>query len=306
MIVRPRPGLLAILVTLHGSILPQVALKILFVTGIACLVVAAERHWPDLLALHAGVAPFTLVGLALSIFLSFRNNACYERWWEARKQWGLLIVAMRGLARTIPALLPGEAQEARRRRLLRRLSGFAHALHASLRAQDPGAAAAPWLPADEARAAAAHPDPADAALRHLAADLGEALRAGEISDVLYGVFEAKLDALSRIQAACERIKGTPLPFAYTLLIYRTSWLYCALLPFGLATSLGWATPLITALVAYTFFGLDALGDELEEPFGLEANDLPLNALLRTVDGIILDALGEPAPPAVLPESFVLQ
>ncbi|MEA1831713.1 bestrophin family protein [Methylobacterium durans] len=306
MIVRPRPGPFAILFTLHGSILPQVAPKILFVTLVACLVVAAEQHWPDLLALHAGVAPFTLVGLALSIFLSFRNNACYERWWEARKQWGLLVVAGRGLARTTLALLPEPEQAARRRRVLRRLAGFAHALHAALRSADPRAAAAPWLPEDEAAALAARPDPADAVLRALAADLGEACREGAISDVLYGVFEAKLAALSEIQAACERIKGTPLPFAYTLLIYRTSWLYCALLPFGLATSLGWMTPLVTALVAYTFFGLDALGDELEEPFGLEANDLPLNALLQTVDGIVLDALGEPVPQSVRPERFLLQ
>ncbi|MER2268193.1 bestrophin family protein [Methylobacterium oxalidis] len=306
MIVRPQPGLLAILFTLHGSILPQVALKILFVTVVACFVVAAEQHWPELLGLNAGVAPFTLVGLTLSIFLSFRNNACYERWWEARKQWGLLVVATRGLARTTLALLPGPEQEARRRRILSRLAGFAHSLHASLRSTNAHVAAVPWLPEDEVQALAAHPNPADGVLRYVAADLADALRAGAISDVLYGVFEEKLDALSQMQAACERIKGTPLPFAYTLLIYRTSWLYCALLPFGLATSLGWATPLLTALVAYTFFGLDALGDELEEPFGLDANDLPLNALLQMVDSIVLDALGEPAPPLIKPERYVLR
>src|SRR6478609_5817896 len=106
MIVRPRPGLLAILFTLHGSVLPQVAVKILLITLVACAVVAAERHWPELLSLNAGVAPFTLVGLALSIFLSFRNNACYDRWWEARRHWGSLIGEVRNLARILPALLP--------------------------------------------------------------------------------------------------------------------------------------------------------------------------------------------------------
>ena len=306
MIVRPRPSQLTILFTLHGSVLPQVALKILLITVVACAVVAAEQHWPELLSLNAGVAPFTLVGLALSIFLSFRNNACYDRWWEARRQWGMLLVGMRGLARTSIALLPGPELEVLRRRILRRLAGFAHALHASLRSEDPVAAAMPWLPKEESNSLATHPSAADAALRYLTVDLGGALKVGAISDVLYGIFEAKLEALSQIQAACERIKGTPLPFAYTLLIYRTSWLYCLFLPFGLATSLGWATPLATALVAYTFFGLDALGDELEEPFGMQANDLPLDALLRVVDGIILDALGEPVPPMIKPEHFVLR
>src|SRR3978361_1037665 len=112
MIVRPRPGLLAILFTLHGSILPQVALKILLITAVACAVVAAEQHWPELLSLHAGVAPFPLVGLTLSIFLSFRNNACYDRWWEARRQWGMLLVEMRGPARTTTAVLPRAGPEA--------------------------------------------------------------------------------------------------------------------------------------------------------------------------------------------------
>jgi putative membrane protein len=306
MIVRPRPGLFAILFTLHGSILPQVALRILLITLVACAVVAAERHWPELLSLNAGVAPFTLLGLALSIFLSFRNNACYDRWWEARRQWGKLLVEMRGLARTTVALLPGPEHEALRRRILRRLAGFAHALHASLRSEDPQAAVAPWLPEAEREVLEAHPSPADAALHRVALDLGSAREAGTISDVLYTIFETKLEALSHIQAACERIKGTPLPFAYTLLIYRTSWLYCLFLPFGLATSLGWATPLATALVAYTFFGLDALGDELEEPFGLQANDLPLDALLRTAENIVLNALGDPLPPAIQPDHFVLR
>ena len=106
MIVRPRPGLLAILFTLHGSILPQVALKILLITVVACAVVASEQHWPELLSLNAGVAPFTLVGLALSIFLSFRNNACYDRWWEARRQWGMLLVRLCHEARNTLQNLP--------------------------------------------------------------------------------------------------------------------------------------------------------------------------------------------------------
>ena len=306
MVVRPRPGTLAILFSLHGSVLPAVAPKILAITLVACAVVALEQRWPEVLGLQSSVAPFTLVGLALSIFLSFRNNACYDRWWEARRQWGQLLVEMRGLARTTVALLPGAGHDDLRRRLLLRLRAFAHALHASLRSRDPAAAAAVWMPPDEAGLLGRGPDPADAALRLFAADLGQALRAGLLSDVLYAAIETKLAALSGIQAACERIRGTPLPFAYTLLIYRTSWLYCLLLPFGLATSLGWATPFATALVAYTFFGLDALGDELEEPFGMQANDLPLDALLRVIDGILLDALGEPPPPPVEPERFVLR
>jgi ion channel-forming bestrophin family protein len=306
MIVRPRPGALAILFALRGSILPQIAPQVISLTAVACLVVATEQGWAHAIPLSAGIGPFTLIGLALSIFLSFRNNACYDRWWEARKVWGALIVEARGLARLLGALLPEAENEALRRRCLNRLMGFAHALHARLRGQDAAAAAAPFLPEAERQRLPACASPADAALSGLAADLGAALRQGLVSDVSFGLVEQKLAGLSGVQASCERIQGTPLPFAYTLLLYRTAWLYCLLLPFGLAASLGWGTPVATALVAYTFFGLDALGDELEEPFGSAANDLPLDALLRTVDGVVQDALGAPVPPPLAPERYWLR
>src|SRR3954464_9863047 len=87
------------------------------------------------------------------------------------------LVEMRGLARTTLALLPGPEHEALRRRILRRLSGFAHALHASLRSDDPVEAATPWLPGEESSSLATHPSAADAALRYLTVDLGRALKA---------------------------------------------------------------------------------------------------------------------------------
>ncbi|MBY0256678.1 bestrophin family protein [Methylobacterium sp.] len=305
MIVRSRPSLFDVLFTLRGSILPQVALKVLGITLVAVVVVAVERRWPEAFPITAGVGPFTLIGLALSIFLSFRNSACYDRWWEGRRAWGGLVVEARGLARLLNALLPGEAEEALRGRCLRRLSAFAHALHAQLRGGAPNVAAGPWLPAREADALARHPSAADAVLAGLTGDLADAYRRGALTDVLLAALEHKIAALAQVQVVCERIQNTPLPFAYTLLLYRTAWVYCLLLPFGLAASLGWATPVAAALVAYTFFGLDALGDELEEPFGLAPNDLPLDALLHTIDGIVLDALGETAPPPLEPERYLL-
>ncbi|HEV7438861.1 MAG TPA: bestrophin family protein [Methylobacterium sp.] len=306
MVVRSRPNLLAILFTLQGSILPQVAPKVLGVTAVAFGVVAVERRWPEPFPAAIGVGPFTLIGIALSIFLSFRNNSCYDRWWEARKAWGALLVEVRGLARTLQALLPGPENAELRRRCLRRVAGFAHALRARLRGGNEAEAAAPWLPEAERDGLADRPSPADAVLAGLTRDLGKAMRRGILGEVLFGILEHKVAALAGIHATCERIQGTPLPFAYTLLLYRTAWLYCLLLPFGLAASLGWATPIASALVAYTFFGLDALGDELEEPFGTEANDLPLDALVRAVDAVILDALGEPVPPPLEPEGYVLR
>ena len=116
---------------------------------------------------------------------------------------------------------------------------------------------------------------------------------------------AAVSAMSGTQAACERIRATPLPFAYTLLLHRTAYLFCASVPFGLASSLGWATPALAGVIAYTFSGLDALGSELEEPFGRRPNGLPLDAMVRTIEIDLLPAAGEAAPPPLRAERFVL-
>ncbi|MCJ2133376.1 bestrophin family protein [Methylobacterium sp. J-026] len=298
MIVRTRPNLLTLLFTLRGSVLPRVAPKLAGIVAVSCALVWAEARWPALFPVSAGVTPFTVVGLALSIFLSFRNNACYERWWEARKHWGSLIGEVRNLARILPALLPeGEAGIQ-----LRRLSAFAHGLRARLQDRDEAAAVRAKAP----DADLSGPHPTDAVLAAITRDLAVLTHAGRLSDIQFGILEARIEALSGVHTACERLANTPLPFAYTLLVYRTAWLYCLLLPVGLAGSLGWGTPIVVALVGYTFFGLDALGDELEEPFGTEPNDLPLDAMVRTVDRIVHHALGEPMPEPLAPEGYWLR
>ncbi|MDP4023679.1 bestrophin family protein [Methylobacterium sp. NEAU 140] len=304
MIVRTRPGLFTLLFTLRGSILPRVAPKLAGIVAVSCLVVAAEGRWPALFPVAAGVAPFTVVGVALSIFSSFRNNACYDRWWEARKAWGTVISEARGLARALTALLPDPAQAAARARALRGVSAFAHGLRARLRGGDEAAAVAARLP--DGPPPAHCPSPMESALTATTAELAALARAGALTDVAFAILERKIARLSEMHTVCERIENTPVPFAYSLLVYRTAWLYCLLLPVGLSGALGWGTPVIVGLVAYTFFGLDALGDELEEPFGLEPNDLPLDALVRAVDRVVHAALGEPVPDPLAPERHRLR
>ncbi len=123
--------------------------------------------------------------------------------------------------------------------------------------------------------------------------------------MMWTMLEAKVGGLAEVQAACERIRGTPLPFVYTLLLNRTAYLFCILLPFGAAGLIGWGTPIAAAVVAYTFFGLEVLGHELEDPFSLHQNGLPLDAIVRTVEIDVLTALGEPAPPPLLPVDYLL-
>ena len=302
MILRPRPTGWQLLYILRGSIVPAVAPKVLAIFVLAVGVSALGELWHPLGIERVSVAPFSLVGLVLTIFLSFRNNACHERWWEGRKQWGQLIVETRSLARECATLLPGDA--ALRMRVLRNAIGFAHALAARLREGDMQAAARPWI--DDPQALSSRLNTPDLLLARISAALAGARRDGAIDSLLYGVLEQRVTAMAGVQAACERIAGTPLPFAYTLLLHRCAWLFCVLLPFGLASTLGWATPVVSAVLAYAFFGLDQLGEETEEPFGTEPNDLPLDALVRTIEIDLLDSLGvRPLPAPLQPRDYQL-
>jgi len=304
MIIRPRPRGWQLLYIRRGSIVPAIAPRVLAIGGLAVGATLLAELWHPFAAGGLAVVPFTLLGLVLSIFLSFRNNACHERWWEGRKLWGQLLIEARGFARLANALLPADV--VLRRRVSRPLVGFAHALAAQLRGREEIAAAMPWLEPDQLAAFERRNVP-DGLLALVAAELAASLRAGRIDSYLYGRFEAHLHALASVQGACERIAGTPLPFAYTLLLHRCVWLFCVLLPFGLAGALGWATPVVSMLLAYAFFGLDQVGEKLEEPFGLEANDLPLDAMVRTIEIDVLDALDErPLPEPLQPQGYLLQ
>ncbi len=298
MIVRPKPRFPGLMYILRGSILTVVAPQVLAVAALSVAVVGLQRHYPKSFDSFTP-APFTLLGLALSIFLSFRNTSCYDRWWEGRRQWGQLVVEMRAFARLITVLYPGETEAAFRRQMLRSAIGFAHALAARLRDEDEVAAAGPWV------AAAAGPNVPEAVLTAIMAAMAERPRRGSVDLIPVQMVEAHVTAMSGVQAACERIHTTPVPFAYSLLLQRTAYLFCGLVPFGLAPSLGWFTPVLAGVIAYTFFGLDALGTELEEPFGRAANDLPLTALVRTIERDLLPAAGEPAPPPLPAIGFVL-
>jgi len=305
MILRPRPHGWQLLYITRGSVLLEIAPSVLAITLLSVAVALVAGRYHPFAASALSVAPFSLFGLVLSIFLSFRNNACHERWWEARKLWGQLIIEARTLARQCQVLLPQD--EALRRRVSYLAIGFAHTLVARLRGRDMHAAALPWLDEAQRQRLGERLNTPDQLLGMMAQALAEPLQAGRLDPYLYGLLEARVNALSGIQGACERIVSTPLPFAYTLLLHRGVWVYCVLLPFGLAGALGWWTPLVSALLAYAFFGLDQLSEELEEPFGLAPNDLPLDALARGIEIDLRDALGErPLPEPLQPRQYLLQ
>jgi ion channel-forming bestrophin family protein len=297
MIIRGSPSFRDVFFAVRGSILRKILgpLLIMIAASIAAVLVVGAQ--PAAFA-HLAAIPFTLVGLSLSIFMSFRNTTCYDRWWEGRKLWGQLIISTRCFARQASVLEPSVRDS-----LLEGLCAFASGLAAKLRGRDEYAAIAAHV-ADSG--CAGSPNPTDAVLTLVGRQCRGLIASGALDSILYGLLEQCLAELSQVQGGCERIRTAPLPFSYSLLLHRTAYAFCLLLPFALAPSLGWWTILPTFLLSYAFFGLDALGDELSDPFGTEPNDLPLDAMVRLIEREMLYAMGRrDLPPPLAAENYVL-
>ena len=290
MIIRDKPGPRDLLFALRGSVLPAL-LPSLAVIGLwtfgLILVNAFFAPLP-----HLSPTPFTVLGVALSLSLGFRNNAAYDRWWEARRLWGGLLADTRCLVREAALFLP-DPQD--RDRLLRAQRAFVHLHRCALRNQPPDALAR--RDGDLATA--------DAALDAMTDLLTKAQRNGRLDGFGARTLSERLSGIALAQAGCERIRQTPLPYVYSLLIFRTAWAYCALLPFALLNQTGTLAPLLTVLVAYTFLGLAEVTEDLAHPFGTSANAMPLDAICRTCDIALAPPLGDPVPPALAPKGFRL-
>lgn len=309
MIVRLRPDLMTLLFTIHGSIVPRIA-PIIIVLAVFTVAIVLLHNYQVVVLPHFPLAPFTILGIALSLFLGFRNQAAYDRWWEARTLWGDMVYEIRSLARSSETMLglPEEKSEAGelRRQLLSWIAAHTHTLRAYLRKEDCFDDLERWLGAEEARYTLSHDNPADYCLRRAGRIVGTLYRSEYIDSLGLRILDEHLTELARVQASCERIANTPLPFAFTLLTHRTAFIYCYTLPFALVAPMGFYAVLFTGLVAYTFLGLDLLSQELEGPFGREANDLPLDALCRVNEISIAESLGRIPPEHLQPVNHILQ
>lgn len=307
MIVRPNNSRSpwTLLFAMKGSIIPAIWPQVLYTMLLSLAVVAAEHRGIVAFNFTLSAAFLTLLGLTLAIFLGFRNTVAYQRWWEARTMWGDLVVAARNLGRQTQAFMPA-LPEAERRQLFHGMIAFVHALRHLLRGTDADVDLQRWLSPEAYAAVAASPNRPNAVLAMLGAAYARCARQSGTDGMLLATMEHELCRFSAVLGGCERIHATPIPFAYLLLLHRTVHIYCFILPFCLISSLGWLTPVAVGILAYTFFGLDAIGAEIEDPFDEAPNDLPLGALSRTIEIDLLSAMGEtdlPAPPE--PRDWVL-
>ncbi|MDB5990810.1 MAG: hypothetical protein JWQ10_2213 [Herbaspirillum sp.] len=298
MIVRPKVNWLRMLFIWNGSVLQSIIPQLLFMLMVSLLALATSGHiFGGKMLLNT--APFTLMGVSLAIFLAFRNNASYDRYLEARNAWGHLLVAARSLTSQVMCYLPqndGDVNAGFQRKVfVGRMIAVIYALKHQLRKTDSNADLARYLrPEELAEIQSKHYKPV-ALINNLHETLGDLQRQDAISDHTLWLCNQQLNELSAVVATCERITNTPIPFVYGVLLHRTVYAYCLLLPFGLVDTIGIITPLISVFVAYTLIALEAIASEISEPFGTEPNNLALDALARTIERSILELNGQAMP-----------
>jgi len=308
MIVRPRHHWFRLLFVWRGSVLPEIVGRLSVVLCVSILSVLCRDWWLEHFPESAlSIPPFTLMGVALAIFLGFRNSVSYERFWEARKQWGGILIAARALMRQLVTQLPDdETHRALRLTIARQLGAFNYALKHQLRQTSAEVDLRRYLGDQQAGVLLGMRFQPLAILTAISRQLASLRTAGRISDIEWLALDKSVCALGEAAGACERIAGTPIPYTYRVLMNRTVMVYSLLLPIGLASSTGWVTLVIATFVAYTFLALEMLAEQLEEPFGTEANDLPLDALCHTIECAVCELAGiEPLGKPPLASDYVL-
>ncbi|WP_343615789.1 bestrophin family ion channel [Flavobacterium sp.] len=291
MIIKKKENWFKMLFEWKGSVLPQL-LPRLFLLFLFSLLIVYYKSFLLEYNLHINPAIFTLFGIALAIFLGFRNNVSYDRFWEGRKLWGALLNDTRSLARQSITLLNTENDKAESQKFIQLLIAFVYALKHQLRHTNPDKDFDRLIRSDlKEQLQNIHFKPI-AILKELGLWVKKAKAEGRIDGFAQLAFEENLNKLSDIVGGCERIASTPIPYTYSVLLHRTVYIYCFILPFGFVETLGWITPFVIVFIAYTFVALEAIADELEEPFGLQPNDLALDTMSLMIENTLLELNGE--------------
>lgn len=270
---------------LRGSILPRILPRMVLFCLVAIAMVATYKqglweHSEDLKALTGNVA----CNLVLGLLLVFRTNTAYERYWEGRKAWGTLVITTRNLAREIQIAVDAPTDEAKveKQKALNRLVSFAIAVKAQLRKESPIDELSDLLDADDIEQIKEANRPPQLITFWLSHYLKRQENKGYLDKGQRIEINDQINNLVEGLSGCERIIKTPMPLSYGIYLKRLTLLYCLLLPLGLVEQLGWWTPGAIALVSFVLLGVEEIGNEIEDPFGYDFNDLKLDSICETL------------------------
>lgn len=286
--LRKKPWLSQVL-RLQGSVVPAVLPRAIF-----CAVFAIFISFLDAkdIKFNFPTADNLIPSIVLGLLLVFRTNTAYDRYWEGRKSWGILIINVRNLARQIWVAIEENKPEDREQKIavLRLLVAFAIATKLYLRSEPINEEIKELIAPEryEKLQTMNHP-PLEIAF-WISDYLQDQYKRGCLNIHQLTAMQELLDNLSAGLAACERILRTPIPLAYAIHLRQLLLIYCLALPFQLVKTLTWKTGLAVGLISFALLGIEEIGVEIENPFGHDPNDLPLDTICANMKRNIEDLI----------------
>lgn len=261
------------------QLLPMMGLIALYSAGVAWLEVTYFKltegsHVRNISLMHG------LLGFVISLLLVFRTNTAYDRWWEGRRLWGSLINVSRNFSTRLSAMV--DTDEELSLYFGRMIPAFAFALRNHLRSEHTRIA----LFDEDAFARQLNIDPTKHVPNQIMLLLQKKVHqlhtTGKIDMAQYLALQQDMTQFLDICGACERIKNTPIPFSYSAFLKKFIVIYVATLPFGYVFSLGYFVVPVVAFIFYVLASLELIAEEIEDPFGGDANDLPMERMAQTI------------------------
>ena len=219
---------------------------------------------------------FSLIGVILSLFLVFRLNSAYDRWWEGRKLWGQLTNDSRTFCLNLNAHLD-ENDKKRRRFFVRNISNFALSLQGHLR-DDPSTDDFIHINSRYLEDLENAEHIPNTILSFLYIEVEHMYKEGQITDFDKDRLFDQLQGFVNVLGGCERIKKTPIPFSHSTFIKMFTMIYLVILPFGLVDVFEYLTIPAVMIMGFALLGVEVISEEIENPFGMEANSLPLGSI----------------------------
>jgi putative membrane protein len=270
---------LTLIFAFHKSDTFRMLWKEILYIGLFTLLIAFLEitYFPEAFFLEKLIAVYSLIGFVISLLLVFRTNTAYDRWWEGRKKLGDLVNNTRNLAVKLGVLLNDPVDRDFFRRMI---PNFATATKEHLRN---------GVDLNELNLSQLELD-SISGKEHVPLAISEAIyreiillkKTGKITEIEFLAIDTNLNTFIDIVGACERIKNTPIPFSYSLFIKKFIFIYVTTLPLAFVTQFGYFSALIATFVFYVLVSMEVLAEEIEDPFGVDDNDLPLENICEKI------------------------
>ena len=266
---------------IRGSVIPAIFNRVLY-CGLFGVFISLLHYFN--FSVSQPILESVIPSIVLGLLLVFRTNTAYDRYWEGRKCWGSLINNVRNLARQIWINVEEKLIEDRQNKILnmRLLVAFAVAAKLHLRSEQINTELEELMTISKYFKLKTMNNPPLEVAFWIGDYLQQQYKSGLLNIHHLVAMQELLNKMVNDLGGCERILKTPMPLAYAIHLKQLLLIYCLLLPFQLVSTLGWWTGAIVSLISFTLLGIEEIGIEIENPFGYDANDLPLDAICNTM------------------------